>query len=61
MKIIDGREVSSAIRAEIKEKVSELFEKYGKKPKLSVILAGRDPASEIYVAKIKLLFLSFIR
>ncbi|HBF86295.1 MAG TPA: bifunctional 5,10-methylene-tetrahydrofolate dehydrogenase/5,10-methylene-tetrahydrofolate cyclohydrolase [Clostridiales bacterium] len=50
MKIIDGREVSSAIRAEIKEKVSELFEKYGKKPKLSVILAGRDPASEIYVA-----------
>ena len=49
MQIIDGKEVSSSIREEIKVKTAELYAKYGKKIKLCVVLAGNDPASEIYV------------
>lgn len=49
MAIIDGKLVSAAVREEIKEKIAEANEKYGKTFKLSVIIAGNDPASEIYV------------
>ena len=49
MKIIDGKLVSSTIRNEIKENILNAERNYGKKFKLSVIIAGDDPASEIYV------------
>ena len=49
MAIIDGKLVSAAVREEIKEKIAEASEKYGKTFKLTVIIAGNDPASEIYV------------
>ena len=49
MAIIDGKLVSVAVREEIKEKIAEASEKYGKTFKLTVIIAGNDPASEIYV------------
>lgn len=49
MAIIDGKLVSAAAREEIKEKIGEASEKYGKTFKLTVIIAGNDPASEIYV------------
>ena len=49
MAIIDGKLVSAAVREEIKEKIAEASEKYGKIFKLTVIIAGNDPASEIYV------------
>lgn len=49
MAIIDGKLVSAAVREEIKEKIAEANEKYGKTFKLTVIIAGNDPASEIYV------------
>lgn len=47
--IIDGKNTAKEIRKKIKEKVAIFREKYGYSPKLSVILVGNDPASEIYV------------
>ena len=48
MQIIDGKLVSKAIREELKTKIEEQ-NKLGKTFKLSVIIVGNDPASEIYV------------
>lgn len=46
--IIDGKQVSADMRAEIKEEVAQLKEK-GIVPGLGVILVGEDPASKSYV------------
>lgn len=45
MQIINGKEISASIRAEIKEET----EKMGVRPGLAVILVGNDPASQVYV------------
>lgn len=45
MNIINGKEISASIRAEIKAET----EKLGFKPGLAVILVGNDPASAVYV------------
>lgn len=45
MKIIDGKAIAGALRAELKDKI-ELSEI---KPGLAVIIVGEDPASKIYV------------
>jgi len=47
--IIDGKALSKSIRADVKKKVENLKEKYGKTPHLVVILVGEDPASQSYV------------
>ena len=47
--IIDGKETAKQIRKEIRTRVAAFKEQYGFCPKLSVILVGNDPASEIYV------------
>jgi len=47
-KIIDGKQVASEIRAELKEEVARLKEE-GIIPGLGVILVGADPASQSYV------------
>lgn len=47
--IIDGKKVSSEIRAEIKERVAQLNKTYGKVPGLAVVLIGDDAASAVYV------------
>ena len=47
--IISGKELSKEIRAQVKERVSELKESYNKVPHLVVILVGEDPASLSYV------------
>lgn len=47
--IIDGKETAKQIRKEIRKEVAAFVEKHGFSPKLSVILVGNDPASEIYV------------
>lgn len=47
--IIDGRLVSSELRASIKASVEEFTAKHGVKPGLAVILVGDDPASHVYV------------
>ena len=46
MVIIDGKEVSKVVKAEVKQRISEL----GICPKFLVILVGDDPASKIYVS-----------
>lgn len=49
MQIIDGKLVAKSIREDLKAKIAEATEKYGKKFKLTVVIAGNNPASEIYV------------
>ena len=47
-KIIDGKQVASDMRAELKDEVAKLKEQ-GIVPGLGVILVGEDPASQSYV------------
>lgn len=49
MQIIDGKLVSKTIREELNLKIKEANER-GVQFKLSVIIVGNDPASEIYVS-----------
>ena len=47
--IINGKEISAAIRAEIKEATERLVSESGVRPGLAVIIVGEDPASQVYV------------
>lgn len=47
--IIDGKEIALGIREEVKAGVKKLVDKTGVRPRLSVILIGDDPGSQIYV------------
>ena len=47
--IIDGKSVAKHVRLEIKNRAIRFYELHGRKPGLSVILVGSDPASCIYV------------
>lgn len=47
--IIDGKKVSSELRAELKEKVAQIGKTHGKVPGLAVVLVGDDAASAVYV------------
>lgn len=49
MQIIDGKLVSSSVKAELKEKVAAIKQRDGRDIGLAVILVGDDPASQIYV------------
>lgn len=48
--IIDGKQVSQNVREAQKAETEALFQKYGKRPGLAVIIVGEDPASKVYVA-----------
>lgn len=48
-KIINGKEISAAIRTEIKENTEKLVAECGLRPGLAVIIVGEDPASQVYV------------
>ncbi|WP_084057494.1 bifunctional 5,10-methylenetetrahydrofolate dehydrogenase/5,10-methenyltetrahydrofolate cyclohydrolase [Desulfacinum hydrothermale] len=48
-KLIKGAEVAKEIRAELKEEVQRIKEKYGVEPGLVTILVGENPASQSYV------------
>ncbi|SHF09918.1 methylenetetrahydrofolate dehydrogenase (NADP+) / methenyltetrahydrofolate cyclohydrolase [Desulfacinum infernum DSM 9756] len=48
-KLIKGAEVAKEIRAELKEEVQHIKEKYGVVPGLVTILVGENPASQSYV------------
>ena len=48
-KIIDGKAISAAIRAEIKPETEAFFNQHGFRPGLAVIIVGEDPASQVYV------------
>ena len=47
--IINGKEISKAIRGEIKEATELLVKDTGIRPGLAVIIVGEDPASQVYV------------
>lgn len=47
---LDGKEVAKDLKSKIKQSVSELVVAGKRVPKLSVIIVGKDPASETYVA-----------
>ena len=47
--IIDGKAISAAIRAEIKEETEAFAKQHGFRPGLAVIIVGEDPASQVYV------------
>ena len=49
-KLLDGKAESAAIRAEIRQEVDEIVAKGGRKPSLTAILVGNNPASMTYVA-----------
>lgn len=48
--IINGKQVSKNVREAQKAETEALFQKYGKRPGLAVIIVGEDPASKVYVA-----------
>ncbi|MGM9827842.1 MAG: bifunctional 5,10-methylenetetrahydrofolate dehydrogenase/5,10-methenyltetrahydrofolate cyclohydrolase [Muribaculaceae bacterium] len=50
MKIIDGKNTATAIRAEIKDKVCEMTSAGLRPPHLAAIIVGHDGGSEAYVA-----------
>lgn len=47
--IIDGKQIAASLKAEVAQKVSEASARCGRTPKLTVILIGEDPASQVYV------------
>lgn len=49
MKLINGKEISAAIRAEIREESAAFVARNGYAPGLAVVLVGEDPASQVYV------------
>ena len=49
MTILDGKMVSKQLKDNLKIKVNELKNKYGITPKLSIVLVGENPASQVYV------------
>ena len=52
--LIDGRKISSEIKAELKEEIEKLKNEKGRIPGLATIIIGKDKASQIYVgSKVK--------
>ncbi|CCH49053.1 bifunctional methylenetetrahydrofolate dehydrogenase/methenyltetrahydrofolate cyclohydrolase FolD [Pseudodesulfovibrio piezophilus] len=49
MILLDGKETSATIRAEIRQETDALKAQFGRKPGLAVVLVGEDPASQVYV------------
>lgn len=48
-KLINGKEVSAAVKLRVKNQTEELLEKNGITPGLAVVIVGNDPASRVYV------------
>ncbi|HEY9078234.1 MAG TPA: bifunctional methylenetetrahydrofolate dehydrogenase/methenyltetrahydrofolate cyclohydrolase FolD [Anaerolineaceae bacterium] len=48
-KIIEGKELATKIRAEVKREVAERVEKGYPAPGLATVLVGENPASQVYV------------
>ena len=47
--IIDGKTISTALKARVATEVARLKAEHGLTPGLAVVLVGNDPASEVYV------------
>ena len=50
MNLINGKDIATAIKADIAAEVKALTDKGNRSPHLAAILVGNDPASETYVA-----------
>jgi len=48
-KVIDGKAVAARLRASIRTDAEAFLNRTGRKPGLAVVLAGEDPASQVYV------------
>ncbi|MDR2876960.1 MAG: bifunctional methylenetetrahydrofolate dehydrogenase/methenyltetrahydrofolate cyclohydrolase FolD [Chromatiales bacterium] len=48
--ILDGKAIATALRAEIRERIAQRRAKGARPPGLAVVLIGKNPASEVYVA-----------
>ena len=53
MILIDGKKTAKDIRAELKQKIDELINSGKNVPGLVTILVGENPASQVYVRKVK--------
>lgn len=54
MKLLDGREISNKVKAELAEEVKVMIGQGDRPPHLAAIIVGNDPASETYVkSKVK--------
>jgi methylenetetrahydrofolate dehydrogenase (NADP+)/methenyltetrahydrofolate cyclohydrolase len=49
-RVIDGKAVAQALRAEVAGRVAALAKRRDVRPGLAVVLVGEDPASKVYVA-----------
>ncbi len=49
-KLIDGKQVSADVRAEVGRRVAGFTASTGRIPTLATVIVGDDPASEVYVA-----------
>lgn len=47
--IIDGKQISAQVRAELKAETEAFVKETGIRPGLAVIIVGNDPASQVYV------------
>lgn len=47
--VIDGKALAASIREEIKDEAARIFNDYGEKVGLAVVLVGDNPASQVYV------------
>jgi methylenetetrahydrofolate dehydrogenase (NADP+)/methenyltetrahydrofolate cyclohydrolase len=48
-RVIDGRAVAAALRAQLASEVAEFRERHGRPPGLATVLVGEDPGSLVYV------------
>jgi methylenetetrahydrofolate dehydrogenase (NADP+)/methenyltetrahydrofolate cyclohydrolase len=48
-KLIDGKAISKALKADVKVAIDALVARGGRRPGLAVVMVGADPASGIYV------------
>lgn len=49
--ILDGKKTAETVREQVRASVDVLADDHGVQPRLDAVLAGDDPASEIYVEK----------
>ena len=47
--IIDGKAIAAGLYEEMQREVEQYGEQYGRRPGLTVIIVGEDPASQVYV------------
>ena len=50
MEILDGKNIASQVRSELREEIADLVAKGHRAPCLGIVIVGHNPASETYVA-----------